>query len=92
LIRASYSAVEYKTGSSNNDLFFNDQRNNPKANKLALGYVHNLSKRTALYATVARVSNKNGASLSVGNQPYISNSVFTPKNSTGYDFGIRHAF
>ena len=92
LIRASYSAVKYKTGSSNNDLFFNDQRNNPKANKLALGYVHNLSKRTALYATVARVSNKNGASLSVGNQPYIGNSVFTPKNSTGYDFGIRHAF
>ena len=33
----------------------------PRSNKLALGYVHNLSKRTALYTTFARVSNKNGA-------------------------------
>jgi len=64
----------------------------PKANKLALGYVHNLSKRTALYATIARVSNKNGAALTVGGPAFISNSVFTPKSSTGYDFGIRHAF
>ena len=23
---------------------------------------------------------------------FIANSVFTPKSSTGYDFGIRHAF
>jgi predicted porin len=86
--------VKYKTGNTTDDLFFNDQNNNPKANKLALGYVHNLSKRTALYATIARVSNKNGAALSVGNQPYANNAanVFTPKNSTGYDFGIRHAF
>jgi hypothetical protein len=40
------------------------------------------------------VSNKNGAALSVGGQPFYSNAttVFTPKNSTGYDFGIRHAF
>ena len=94
LIRASYSAVKYKTGNATNDLFFNDQNNNPKANKLALGYVHNLSKRTALYATIARVSNKNGAALSVGGQPFYNNAanVFTPKNSAGYDFGIRHAF
>ncbi|WP_307580226.1 porin [Variovorax paradoxus] len=94
LIRASYSAVKYKTGNTTNDLFFNDQNNNPKANKLALGYVHNLSKRTALYATIARVSNKNGAALSVANQPFANNAanVFTPKTSSGYDFGIRHAF
>lgn len=30
----------------------------PRATKFALGYVHNLSKRTALYATVAHTSNK----------------------------------
>ncbi|KQW65017.1 porin [Variovorax sp. Root411] len=88
-IRASYSAVKYKT---EDNLFFNEP--NPKANKLALGYVHNLSKRTALYATIARVSNKNGADLRVSdNSPaFISNGVFTPKTSTGYDFGIRHSF
>ncbi|KQX26801.1 porin [Variovorax sp. Root434] len=88
LIRASYSAVKYKT--DNDTPFFNEP--NRKANKLALGYVHNLSKRTALYATIARVSNKNGAALTVGGPVFISNDVFTPKTSTGYDFGIRHAF
>ncbi|CAN7645029.1 MULTISPECIES: porin [Variovorax] len=91
LIRASYSAVKYKSG--DNNPFFNEP--NPKANKLALGYVHNLSKRTALYATVARISNKNGADLRVSpdfSPKFISNDIFTPKTSTGYDFGIRHAF
>ena len=85
LIRASYSAVKVNT-----DL--DDRRADPKANKLALGYVHNLSKRTALYATIARVSNKNELGLTVGGPGFISNSVFTPRTSTGYDFGIRHAF
>ncbi len=88
LIRASYSGVKYKIYSDNP--FFNDP--DPKANKLALGYVHNLSKRTALYATIARVNNKNGAALTVGGPKFIANDVFTPKASTGYDFGIRHAF
>jgi len=90
LIRASYSHVKYDF----NDpvVLFAPAVADPKANKLALGYVHNLSKRTALYATIARVSNKNGASLTVGGPAFIANGVFTPKTSTGYDFGIRHAF
>jgi predicted porin len=87
LIRASYSAVKYDL---NQPFQFNQK--DPKANKLALGYVHNLSKRTALYATIARVSNKNGAALTTGGPAFISNGTFTPKTSTGYDFGIRHAF
>lgn len=59
----------------------------PKSNKLALGYVHNLSKRTALYATYAHVSNKNGAAQAL-------NGAVTGagQNSNGYDFGIRHSF
>jgi predicted porin len=88
LIRASYSGVKYKLQS--NDPFSN--KADPKANKLALGYVHNLSKRTALYATIARVNNKDGAALTVGGPKFVTNDVFTPKSSTGYDFGIRHAF
>ena len=84
LIRAAYSGVRYE-----NDALLDD----PKANKLALGYVHNLSKRTALYATIARISNKDRAGLTVGGPVFYSAAgVFTPKTSTGYDFGIRHAF
>ncbi|MDR6424297.1 putative porin [Variovorax paradoxus] len=90
LIRASYSHVKYDNNAP--VVLFAPAVEDPKANKLALGYVHNLSKRTALYATIARVSNKNGAALTVGGPAFISNGVFTPKTSTGYDFGIRHAF
>jgi predicted porin len=91
LIRASYSAVKYDY---NLPAIYGYNQRDPKANKLALGYVHNLSKRTALYATVARVSNKNDAALTVGGPAFYNAAagVFTPKNSTGYDFGIRHAF
>ena len=35
-----------------------------RASKIALGYVHNLSKRTALYTTYARVTNSGGAAAS----------------------------
>ncbi|RZL95879.1 MAG: porin, partial [Variovorax sp.] len=55
------------------------------------------SKRTALYATVARVDNKNGYDLILGGPNYVSRvtavpGVYAPKTSTGYDLGIRHAF
>ena len=90
LIRASYSSVKYDNNAP--VVLFAPTVADPKANKLALGYVHNLSKRTALYATIARVSNKNGAALTVGGPAFVTTGVFTPKTSTGYDFGIRHAF
>ncbi|MBT2321816.1 porin [Variovorax paradoxus] len=94
LIRASYSEVRYNEGAAG--LAGED----PRARKLALGYVHNLSKRTALYATVARVNNRNDAAYtgslsSAITTGYSSNGVSysgVPRSSTGYDFGIRHAF
>ncbi|MGJ7505642.1 porin [Variovorax sp. ZT5P49] len=93
-IRASYSQVKYDFNRVPALGIVNAP--DPKANKFALGYVHNLSKRTALYGTIARVSNKNGAGLTVGAGPsYVAayNRVaLQPKSSTGYEFGIRHAF
>jgi predicted porin len=91
LIRASYSHVKFDFNLPFT-VFGNDD---PKANKFALGYVHNLSKRTALYATVARIRNRNGAGLTVGGPAFVTGfagQTFAPKTSTGYDFGIRHAF
>lgn len=66
--------------------------NDPSANQWALGYVHNLSKRTALYATYAHVSNKDGSALSIG--AGLPNSVAGMANAsgTGFDLGIRHSF
>lgn len=59
-----------------------------RARKLALGYVHNLSKRTALYATIARVRNNDGTAVTLGGATAGAGNF----NSTGYDLGIRHSF
>jgi predicted porin len=78
----------------------------PKTDKLALGYVHNLSARTALYATAAYTKNKNGAAIppalppngTVGyTTPTIANILnqgagYRADTGYGYDFGIRHVF
>ena len=94
LIRVAYSQVRYGEGAAG------VTGEDPLARKLAVGYVHNLSKRTALYATVARVNNRNdvnytGSLVSASTTGYGSTGVgFSglPRSSTGYDFGIRHAF
>jgi len=64
-----------------------DAAGDPNTNKLALGYVHNLSKRTAVYTTIARVKNSGGAAQAL-------NGAVTGANgsSTGYDVGLRHSF
>ena len=59
----------------------------PRTRKLAVGYVHNLSKRTALYTTFARVKNNNGAAIALNGATTAANT-----SSTGFDFGIRHSF
>lgn len=61
------------------------------ASQVAVGYVYDLSKRTALYGTVAYVNNKNGAAYVVDSAPALA-SPNTGKNSTGYEIGIRHSF
>ncbi|MEJ8851197.1 porin [Variovorax rhizosphaerae] len=66
---------------------------NPKAEKFALGYVYNLSKRTALYTTYAQINNKNGYDLGIGNSPaYVTSGTFQAKTSRGFDLGMRHFF
>ena len=88
LIRASFSTARVSLPGAD-----------PRADKFALGYVHNLSKRTALYATYAHVNNKNfganvpgiSANAGTGSSP-LAYGAGTPSSSNGYDFGIRHAF
>jgi len=68
---------------------------NPKADQIAVGYVHNLSKRTALYGTVAYIKNKNRADYAVGGISggnWAGGDAYRPKTSIGYDIGLRHAF
>ena len=104
LIRATYAKVKFDNGiiAAPGLIALN---NDASSQKLALGYVHNLSKRTALYATVAKLKIKDGqnnpAIMGTAIAPgtgvtYLSTGAgvtgYAPRSSTGYDFGIRHAF
>lgn len=74
--RASYSTYKSKVNG-----------NTPEGDKWALGYVHNLSKRTAVYGTVAYLSNKGRATFGLNGATTAANT-----SSKGLDLGIRHAF
>jgi predicted porin len=102
LIRAAYSRVKFKDdlgGLVVPPLFGTTNIDSTTAHKFAIGYVHNLSKRTALYATAARIRIKDGQNNPVimgattgGAPTYLTTPTFAPRTATGYDFGIRHAF
>lgn len=59
----------------------------PETKKISLGYVHNLSKRTALYGTYARVRNSAGATTALNGSTTAAN-----QSSSGFDLGLRHSF
>ena len=76
LIRASYTHVSQNVAAGNN-----------AANQIGVGYVHNLSKRTALYTTYARVDNKRGTLYNNGRATTVSGG-----RTSGLDIGLRHLF
>jgi predicted porin len=78
VIRASYVHADAKGGATNG----ND------ANQFALGYVYNMSKRTALYTTYAKINNKGNANFTVGTPP----PAIAGNSPWGAEFGIRHSF
>ena len=79
-IHAGYSYSKM----TNNVGFVNDA----KVDQFALGYVYNLSKRTALYSNVARLNNKGtSAAISLDGR-----AVNAGGKSTGAEFGVRHIF
>lgn len=59
------------------------------ASLIAVGYVHNLSKRTALYGTYSRIANKGAQNFAVGSTtPALPNG----QKSQGIEAGLRHSF
>ena len=59
---------------------------NADANQWALGYTHNLSKRTNLYTSFARITNDNGAAFTVGD------ATNAGSGNRAFNVGIRHKF
>lgn len=89
LIRASYVRADQSGPTAALDA--ND------ASLLGIGYIYNLSKRTALYVQAARVSNKGAATFTVPGGPVVSNvataaNYFGGQTSSGAELGLRHHF
>ena len=82
-IRVSYSQYRGSVAGALGGVAFTE---NERARQIALGYVHNLSKRTALYGTVAQVRGRGAATLGG-----VGDGTFSARQ-TGFDLGIRHAF
>lgn len=64
----------------------------PRSTQWALGYEHAVSKRTALYATYARISNNDAAEdskviSSIGDNTHVGNGY-----QAGMNFGLKHMF
>ncbi|WP_159910882.1 porin [Pantoea sp. 18069] len=79
-LRASYSRYDRKNSA-------NDFR------KFAVGLGYNLSKRTQLYATHARVINKGLSNVVVGNEGLSTAGLNAAgHNTSGTELGIRHLF
>ena len=65
-------------------------RNEDDARQYAVGYIYNLSKRTALYTDVSRLQNRGGSLLTI---PGGTGFNFTGgQNSTAFAAGVRHSF
>lgn len=58
------------------------------AKLFAVGYVYNLSKRSALYANYAQIENQGNGTFSVSGSPAVAKG----NKSSGFDVGMRHNF
>lgn len=84
-IRAGYTRANRSGGAAGSGYADADD-----STRLAVGYVHDLSKRTALYGTISRITNKGAARSSVLGSPPAG--MLGGENSSGYEVGLRHTF
>jgi len=86
-LRLSYAQLDDRSSNAlrNAD---GSPRSNNDARQFGVGYVHDLSKRTALYGNLARLQNR-------GQANYLVSGGVAPlpgRNSSGMEFGVRHLF
>jgi predicted porin len=87
VIRMSYAALDDRSDNALRNAN-GSARDGNNARQWGLGYVHNLSKRTALYGTYARLTNSGQASYTVsGNR-----APLPGQTSSGLEMGVRHLF
>lgn len=82
-IKASWSRLDMSGRVGAADISAND------AKQIGLGYVHSLSKRTALYTSFSRIDNDGAATFAVPGGPA---GLTGGRSSTGVEAGLRHTF
>ena len=70
---------------------YDQKATNGEADQLSLGYVHNLSKRTAVYGTVAYLKNKGNSNLGLQAKG-VNTAANGNEKQTGVQVGVRHNF
>lgn len=81
------SLVPFGVGTFRASFIHADNSGSNNANMLALGYVHNLSKRTAVYGTYALIVNDSGSARTLA-----APSPVAGDKSQGVELGIKHSF
>ncbi|MCM2346427.1 porin [Acidovorax soli] len=71
---------------------YDQKATDSKAHHISLGYVHNLSKRTAVYGTVAFMDNKDASNMGLTAKNLNTGGPGAGESQTGVQVGIRHAF
>lgn len=71
---------------------YDTANSNANWNKFSLGYGYNLSKRTQIYGSYGRVSNKDGAQRAINLLGLGTAGTTLGGSSTGYEVGLRHFF
>lgn len=82
-IKFSWNSANLDGNVGANNIAAND------SSQFGLGYVYSLSKRSVLYASAARVSNKGVATYVV---PGGAAGIAGGRQSTGFEAGVRHSF
>jgi predicted porin len=89
-LRAAYS--RYTNNDDSNGAAAGNPSNN--ANQVAVGYIYDMSRRTAVYGTVSRISNDVAAGFGATSGGNNGGGVapIVGKNYTGVEVGVRHSF
>lgn len=86
----------WKIGNDNIPMSFmrltRNDNSGSSSQKYAVGYVHNLSKRTAIYGTYAYVDNRGSINLPVATGALMGPTPVAGGNASGFDIGLRHSF
>ena len=82
-LKLSYNRADLKGSVGTINIGAND------GSQFGVGYVYNLSKRSALYGTYSRITNKAAATFVV---PGGATGLLGGKSSSGIEFGLRHTF